>query len=172
MKAISKMLRIVSTAMLTVMIVLAFLLVGVKFLGFEVYTVLSGSMEPVYHTGSVIYVKDADADKLEEGDIITYSLSSNVTATHRIIELVTEDGDVKFRTKGDANNIADGSLVEKSQVIGKPVFSVPYLGFLAAYLQTKSGRFMAIAVCGLALLLTLIPDLLTDEEEDKKDSRE
>ena len=62
MKAISKLLRIVSTAMLTVMIVLAFLLVGVKFLGFEVYTVLSGSMEPVYHTGSVIYVKDADAE--------------------------------------------------------------------------------------------------------------
>ena len=172
MKIIGKTLKWLSTAAILILLVLAFLLVGIKFFGFEIYTVLSGSMEPLYTTGSVIYVKEADPDTLQQGDVITFAMASGTTATHRIVELVKDETDssiVRFRTKGDANNVVDGTLVEKSAVIGTPVFSIPNLGFLAAHLQTKYGRYMILAACGAVLLMSLVSDILT---EDNKKSAE
>jgi signal peptidase len=95
-------------------------------MGLQGYVVLSGSMEPVYHTGSVIYVQSkVDASALEEGQIITFRLTGDTIATHRIIEVVEENGAVRYRTKGDANEVADGSLVDPAQVIGTPSFRFP-----------------------------------------------
>ena len=71
---VKKVWNFVTTILLVVLIILAVLLVGVRIVGFDVYTVLSGSMEPTYHTGSVIYVKDVDYTELEEGDFITFML--------------------------------------------------------------------------------------------------
>ena len=93
---------------------LAVLLIGVRLLGVQVYSVLSGSMEPKYPVGSLIYVKAVDPYELKSGDVITFMLNENTVATHRIVEVVPDESDsgvVRFRTKGDANEAEDGSLV-------------------------------------------------------------
>ena len=84
----------------------ALLLVGARLFGLQVYTVLSGSMEPTYHTGSLIYVKKVDPYTIRDGQVITFMLDENTIATHRVVGVVPDEEDstvVRFRTKGGAN---------------------------------------------------------------------
>lgn len=169
-KTIKKIWNVISEILVMLGILLAVALVGVRLFGIEPYVVLSGSMEPTYHTGSVIYIKEADASQLEVGDAITFSIDNDTIVTHRIIEVVEENGETAFRTKGDANDTEDGSSVLASQVLGTPIFSIPYLGYLVTYIQSPSGKYAAIAVCALLLLMIFLPDMIFGEEEDEEKS--
>jgi len=124
-------------------------------------------MEPTYHVGSLIYVQKTDPYELESGDVITFMLSEDSIATHRIVEVVPDETDpsvVRFRTKGDANAAEDGGLVHYKNVIGKPVFSIPYLGYVSNYIQNPPGTYVAIAAAALILALVFVPDLFSDDD--------
>lgn len=173
LKKMKKIWNVFTTVLVTIVVIAAVLLVGVRLFGLNVYTVLSGSMEPTYHTGSVIYVKDVDYRKLEAGDVITFMLDEDTVATHRIVEVVTDEEDpsvLRYRTKGDANEAEDGGLVHYKNVIGTPVFTVPYLGFVANYIQNPPGTYVAISAGALLLILVFLPDLFS-KEEPKEDTR-
>ncbi len=153
----------ISSVLVAVVVLLAVLLVGVRLVGFQVFTVLSGSMEPTYHTGALIYVKEVDPYTIQVGQPITFLLTEDTVATHRVVEIVKDESDpavIRFRTKGDANEVEDGSLVHYKNVIGVPVFSIPYLGYVADFIQHPPGIYIAIAVGAVLLLLVLLPDLL------------
>ena len=167
-KVIKKIWNGITWILVLILIVMAVLLAGVRLIGLRPLTVLSGSMEPDYPTGSVIYLQETDVESLDYWDVITFRLSEKTVATHRIIELVEEDGQTKFRTKGDANEIHDETLVTKAQVIGKPVFCVPYIGYAVNYIQHPPGLYTAISVGAVMLLLLLLPDLIFGEEPKKK----
>ena len=157
----------VSTALVVLVVILALLLVGARCIGLQVFTVLSGSMEPTYHVGSLIYVKDTDPYALQSGDVITFMLDEDTIATHRIVEVVPDEEDptvVRFRTKGDANDVEDGSLVHYKNVVGTPVFSIPYLGYVANYIQNPPGTYIAISAGAILIMLTFLPDLFAKEE--------
>lgn len=170
-KIINFILKILSTILVICLVCLAVALVGVRPFGIQVFTVLSGSMEPTYHTGSVIYVKDVDPAELRVGDAVTFDIGADASATHRIVELVPDENDpsvIRFRTKGDANDMVDAQLVDFSSVIGKPVFTIPYLGYLADFIQSKSGRYICVVVVALVILLTVLSELLEDPNDPKK----
>lgn len=93
MEKFKKYWNVFTNVLIAVVVVLAVMLVGVRLVGLQVFTVLSGSMEPTYHTGSIIYVRDVDPFKLEEGDVITFLLDEDTVATHRIIEVVPDETD-------------------------------------------------------------------------------
>lgn len=174
-KKINKILKLLTSTLFVVVIILAILLVGVRVLGLQVYTVLSGSMEPAYHTGSIIYVKDVEPLELEVDDVITYKLTSNMTATHRIVEVIPDESNpenVQFRTKGDANDTADKKLVSGDNVIGSPVFTIPYLGYLAVNIQQPPGIYAAIAVSAAVILFVMLVDILTDDKEKSSNKEE
>ena len=131
-RTFKKIWKCITSVLVALVVIVALLLVGARLTGLQVFTVLSGSMEPTYHVGSLIYVKDVDPFELESGDVITFMLDENTVATHRIVEVVPDEEDdsvVRFRTKGDANENVDGSLVHYKNVIGSPVFTIPYLGY-------------------------------------------
>lgn len=157
----------VTSVLVGIMLILAVLLWGVKFMGLNVFIVQSGSMEPAYHVGSVVYVKTADAADLRVGDVITYQLSNSVRVTHRIVEVVEDGGGRAFRTKGDANEEADLGLVQSTAIVGKVVFSIPLLGYFTAYIQHPPGSYLLIAAGAAILLLILIPDLLFPVKKGK-----
>ena len=145
--------------------------VTARFIGLNVYSVLSGSMEPTYHVGSLIYVKDVDTDELKAGDVITYMLDEDTIVTHRIVDVIPDETDpsiIRFQTKGDANDSVDGSLVHYKNVIGTPVFSIPKLGYLANYIQKPPGRYIAISAGAIILLLVFLPDLFSDDDKSEK----
>ena len=75
----------ITWALVAIAVVLAILLVGARLIGLRVFSVLSGSMEPTYHVGALIYVKNVDYTELESGDVITYMLDEDTVATHRIV---------------------------------------------------------------------------------------
>lgn len=168
---IKKIWNIFTTVLTGVFVFLAVALVGIRLLGFQVFSVLSGSMEPVYHVGSLIYVKEVDYTQLKSGDVITYMLSEDTVSTHRIVEVVPDQDDpsvVRYQTKGDANEAADGSLVHYKNVIGSPVFTIPYLGYVADFIQKPPGTYAAIAIGALLLALMFLPDLFREEAPKKR----
>jgi len=169
-----KLWNIISTILVVIVVIFAILLVGVRLIGLTPYTVLSGSMEPVYHVGSLIYVKDVDPFELESGDVITYMLDETTLSTHRIVDVVPDEEDpsvIRFQTKGDANDAIDGSLVHYKNVVGTPVFTIPFLGYIANYVQNPPGKYIAIVFVVLLIMLMFIPDML-DEDKPAKEKKE
>lgn len=171
MKKLKKIWNIFTTVLTVVAILLAVALVGVRLFGFQVFSVLSGSMEPEYHVGSLIYVKEVDYHDLKSGDVITFMLSEDLVATHRIVDVFPDQDDpavLRYQTKGDANEAADGTLVHYKNVIGTPVFTIPYLGYVADFIQKPPGSYAAIAVGAVLLALMFLPDLFREEEPKKR----
>lgn len=146
------------------LVILAVALAGVRLLGLQPLTVLSGSMEPTYPVGSLIYVKKVDPQILQPGNVITFRLEGGALATHRIVAVEPEG----FRTKGDANPVQDGSLVNRPDVVGTPVLTIPKLGYLASFLQNPRGIYLAISLGAVLLLLLLIPELFGRRRSARK----
>ena len=172
-RTFKKIWKCITSVLVALIVIVALMLVGARLIGLQVFTVLSGSMEPAYHVGSLIYVKDVDPVELESGDVITFMLDENTVATHRIVEVVPDEEDdsvVRFRTKGDANENVDGSLVHYKNVIGSPVFTIPYLGYAVSYIQNPPGTYVAISAGAILLLLVFLPDLFGDDKKKKKDA--
>ena len=167
-QTIKKTANILSTLAVILALALVLLLVAPRVFGVHVFTVLSGSMEPAYPVGSMIYVKSVDPFQLKEGDVISFLLDENTIATHRITGIVPDEEDesvIRFRTKGDANDAEDGSLVHCRNVVGTPIFTIPKLGFFADYIQRPPGMYIAVSAAAIVLLILLLPDLLFREKE-------
>ncbi len=173
MKLLKRIWSIITTIAVAAVVMLAMLLFGVRLLGLNPYSVLSGSMEPTYHTGSLIYVKKAEISALRVGDPITFMLNEDTVATHRIIEVIPDPDNTaitRYRTQGDANEDADGGTVHCNNIIGKPVFTIPYLGYVANYIQQPPGTYVAIAGGAVLLILIILPDLFMKEQKNREDS--
>lgn len=175
MKVIQGIFKVITGVVLTALIVLVIAIVGVRAVGITPYIVLSGSMEPTYKTGGIVYTVKVDPADLKVGDNITFTLSGGTVATHQIVRVETsENGELQFRTMGinnkdeQGNPLEDAAPVLAKNVLGKGVFHLPYLGYLADYIQHPPGTYVAIAVgAGVAMLL-LLPDLLFGEDDKKK----
>ena len=165
-----KIWNVVTTLLVTAVVLLAIALAGVRLFGLQVYTVLSGSMEPAYPVGALLYDKKVDPAELGPGDVITFMLDEDTIVTHRIVEVVPDEEDpsvIRFRTKGDANAAEDGSLVHYKNVLGTPVFAIPKLGYFASFVQQPPGLYVAIAFGAVLVLLAFLPDLLGDDKKKK-----
>ena len=150
-----RILSIVTTVLVALIVIAAVLLMGARVVGLQVYTIVSGSMEPTYYAGDLIYVKKVAAEEIKVGEPVTFILNEDLVENQR------------FYTKGDNNQIADINPVHFKNLIGKPVLRIPYLGYLSKWVQSPPGLYIAIAV-GIALLgLVFIPDLFRGAKEDE-----
>ncbi len=172
MKIAKKICNIASTCVLIPVIIMVILLVGVRLFGLTPYIVLSGSMEPEYHVGSIIYLSKASPEKMEVGDPVTYDVSG-ITVTHRIIEVKNDPvHGTLYRTQGDANNTADGGYISPSQIRGKPVFTIPLLGYVANFVQNPPGIYLSVGGCVILLILMFMSDIIFREKEPSSEREE
>lgn len=111
-------------------------------LGLRSYVVLTGSMKPALDEGSIIFVKKQD--NYVPDDVVSFK-QGNVVITHRIVEFGLKDGKPVFRTKGDANNKSDDALLNKDMILGKQIFSIPYVGKLVFFIKTLPG-FLTLVI--------------------------
>lgn len=122
--------------------------------GVKPVIVLSGSMEPEIMTGDLIFLHKTDTADLEEGDVICY-LTSGKAVTHRITKVTTgEDGELRFITQGDANNVEDRLPVRAEQVEG--IWKGGRIGGLGEKImavQTPAGMVITILCPVLAFVL-------------------
>jgi signal peptidase I len=118
-----------------------------KLLGYEIYHVVSGSMEPEIPVGSVIYVEAAPPESISEGEIIAFDRGDSVVV-HRVADNQIVEGE--FITKGDANEKADVNSVPYASVIGRVKAHYPLLGKMLVLYTSNVGKIYAIcfAVCG------------------------
>lgn len=110
-------------------------LFGVRF-----YDVLTGSMEPTYHVGDLIFVKVTDSADINVGDPVTFNpgATSDAYLTHRVTEKIEDyqgTGITCFKTKGDANESEDPFVIDESRMIGIVKLKIPFLGYVVQFVQ-------------------------------------
>ena len=113
---------------------------------FDLKIVLSGSMEPAIPVGSLVVIKPS-AD-YAVGDVITFGRDTRieVPTTHRVVASRAVAGDMRYTTKGDANDEQDGREVLASEVIGEVLFDVPYLGYILDMGRKPWGMALLIGI--------------------------
>ncbi len=118
---------------------------------YKFFIVESGSMNPAIKTGSIVIVKPNSQYKL--GDIITFGANKNkVPTTHRIYEIKNDNGRISYITKGDANNAPDLNIVKSGSIIGKVLFSVPFVGYAVASAKTPWGFGLIIGLPAVIII--------------------
>ena len=156
--------NLVNVILVAVLLIMAFFVVSSKAsggepqaFGYQLKSVLSGSMEPTFKTGSVIAVKplnDEAKANLKKGDIITFKDSEENLITHRITKVVSKDSTLSFETKGDNNQTKDLEPVLSENVVAQySDFTIPYIGYLLNYASTKEGTALLLIVPGILLVL-------------------
>ena len=170
-KKVKKIWDTVTTVLVVLVVVFAVFLMGSRLVGLQVFNVISGSMEPTYSVGDLLYVKSVDPDSVKVGDPITFVLNEElVVATHRVVAIDGENR--QFTTKGDANETEDAAPVHFNNLIGVPVFAIPLLGYVSAYIQSPPGMYVAIAFGAVLLAAVFLPDLLTKETKKNETEEE
>jgi len=168
-KNVKKIWDTATTVLVVLVVIFAIFLMGSRLMGLQVFNVISGSMEPTYSVGDLIYVKEVDPDSVKVGDPITFVLNEDlVVATHRVVSVDSENR--QFTTKGDANSTEDAAPVHFNNLIGVPVFAIPLLGYISAYIQSPPGMYVAIGFGVLLLAAVFLPDMLT--KKDKKEEQQ
>ncbi len=144
--------------------------VGPQVLPYKVYTVLSGSMEPTLHVGSVVVLRPISADQIKVGDIITFQRPNKpgTYITHRVVSLTSTAQGQAFITRGDANGIEDAWTIPARGPGLKLWFDLPLLGYLFAIMQSPVGRICFILAPALILAAVTINELWKDDSKAKK----
>ena len=134
------------------------------FFGWRTEVVISGSMEPAIQTGSVVIVRPLGPDTIRKGDIIMFSsLDMRSLTTHRVVDVESEQ-QLRFITRGDANNNPDINPVVPSQIVGIVAFTIPYLGLLTQFIKTPFGFILFLLIPAVILIGRELLDLWSEME--------
>lgn len=168
MKTLPKFLNLTGIIIMLTLIICTIPLTIPKLFGFQIYAVLTGSMEPEYPVGSVVYVEPAAPDIIQIGDVITFRLpeEANVVMTHRVMNIDQENG--FFVTKGDANPGEDEEPVEFERLIGKAVYDIPKLAAVSNLINTMTGKLILFSLFALSFILWIIADIITQMNKKAK----
>lgn len=134
---------------------------------FRMFTVVTGSMEPVYKVGEVVISKEVDPSTIKKGDDVVYLGEKNdfkdKIVTHRVIKIEKKDNEYYFTTKGIANDYSD-PVISSDQIYGKVVYKPVVLSFLSGILNTKLGFYLLIFVPVAFLIFLEILDYIKRKE--------
>lgn len=173
-----KIFRVVYYIFLGFIILIAVLLIvsvfpitgNIKFL-----TVQSGSMAPKIKMGSLAMIKPAHSAGSGQADykiddIITFGPYSKTKAptTHRIYDIKVVNGELRYITKGDANNAPDQREISERDILGKVLFSVPYLGFAVDFAKKPIGFALIIIVPAAIIIYDEIKKIINEVKKKKK----
>lgn len=140
-------------------------------LGITPMVVLSGSMsgdaDGHIEIGDLIFVSKVDVEDLKTGDVIAFKEGA-VVVTHRIVEIQKVDGELRFVTKGDANNANDRWPVTEDRLLGICKARIPQMGNVALFLQTPLGMVVFI---GLPLVAFVVYDIIRRQAYTRKEIR-
>lgn len=139
---------------------------------FKTMMVLSGSMEPAIKTGSIVIVKPAKDYRI--GDIITFGPMSKdkIPTTHRISDVKYNSGIPVYITKGDANNDPDTREISQKDIIGKVLFSIPYLGYAVETAQKPIGFALIIIIPAVIIIYEQLKKIKNEIASIRQKKRE
>ena len=135
--------------------------------------VLTDSMVPEIYSGDLIICKTADAEDIEVNDVISFfDPAGNGTSivTHRVIEVLEDDGEIFFRTRGDNNNTEDKELVPAENLVGVYKMRIAGAGHIAMFMQSTAGLIICVV---LPIILLVGYDIIRRriyEKNNKQDT--
>lgn len=148
--------RVCSFAGGVILLVLAFVGLGSsvvpRIMGLQPYAIISGSMEPAYPTGSLVYAQPVSGEDLQPGEVAAFWRDGDVIV-HRVDSI--DATEKEFVAKGDANDDVDLRPVPFHEVLGRVVFSVPYVGYFLMALGSLEGKLLLgwVVLMGTALCI-------------------
>ena len=147
------------TILLIVVIAACIPLTVPRLMGYQIYTVVTGSMEPEIPVGSMVYVKSINPKELQEKDVVAFygGRDTNAIITHRVVDNNEISGQIT--TKGDANKTEDMNPVSYSDVIGIVEYTIPKAGALAQAFTSSQGKIAAACVVGAAVILHIVASI-------------
>ena len=157
--------RAVGIILLIAIIAICVPLIVPKTMGYQLYTVVSGSMEPAIPTGSLVYVKYIQPEEIQTEDVIAFygTDADGSIVTHRVVSNSAAMGN--FITKGDANSDNDMNPIPYANYIGKVQLSVPKLGGIFQTITGTNGKIAAVSMIGLAIVLEILAAVLQEERK-------
>lgn len=164
---LSKILNLVGIVLMLMVIAVTIPLTVPKWFGYQIYGVLTGSMEPEYPVGSVVYVKAVPMEEIQVGDCITFSMGadSELVNTHRVVE--KDEEKQEFITKGDANSANDANPVGYQRVVGKAMYCLPGFGELSTFIHSQKGLAIGISTFSVSLICWTLGDILKKKSTKK-----
>ena len=133
-----------------------------KLFGYQIYDVVSGSMEPEIPVDSVVYVKETLPEEIKEGDVAAFRSSGSVII-HRIVEKRIVEG--QFITKGDANTQVDIEKIPYDAMIGVVTFHIPFLGVVMTVLTSNVGKAYLICYAASGAMFYMLAGRLKEERQ-------
>jgi len=174
-KKLKKVVSIFQWLLTVVLVSVVLLLIFTTFnpiKSFQVLRVMSGSMEPAIKVGSVAFVQKVKPKALKKGEIITYASAEdpNMSVTHRLVAIEEKEGKTVFITKGDVNNTEDITEVSSSQIKGRVIFSLPFLGYLSVWVRKPLGFGLLVILPAFLIIISEILNIkkAIEKEVEKK----
>ena len=158
-KLLPALCNLLGTLLLLAVIGLCVPLTVPMLLGYDVFNVVSGSMEPAIPVGSMIFVRPTEAEEIREGDVIAF-YRHGVVVTHRVLD--NKKISQQFVTKGDANELADMESIAYADLLGRVDHHIPMLGDITAHITTPIGKIYLFAIILCGLLFNILASRLRD----------
>ena len=166
---------VIAALLVTAGILFGALLIAPSLLGWERYVIVSGSMTGTYDRGSLVFDEVVPTQSLKVGDVITYrpprGAGPEGLVTHRITKIFKDrkSGERVYRTKGDANKVADPwtfLLPDKRQARVKA--GIPHVGFALAALAKRELRMLIVGLPALVIAFFVMAGLWRDAGREAK----
>uniref|UniRef100_A0A8C0EPP8 Signal peptidase complex catalytic subunit SEC11 n=1 Tax=Bubo bubo TaxID=30461 RepID=A0A8C0EPP8_BUBBB len=123
----------------------------------------SGSMEPAFHRGDLLFLTNRIEDPIRVGEIVVFRIEGReIPIVHRVLKIhEKQNGDIKFLTKGDNNAVDDRGLykrgqhwLEKKDVVGRARGFVPYIGIVTILMNDyPKFKYAVLFLLGLFVLV-------------------
>ena len=137
------------------------------FFGIKSFVIVSRSMEPNIMVGDAIFVKEVKQEDLNEGDIISFHDGQDIN-THRIIEIIYENGETFYKTQGDNNKSADRELIIFDKIEGKYQFKINGFG---KFNEILKNRITLVILLIILILISVYQVRLNKRKLSRKEKR-
>lgn len=153
--------RIFSAAMSAIAVVVVFFSLSIvvitnaskagnSIFGYTFLQVLSDSMSPEFERGDVIVAQSYNGETLSVGDVVVFVAPSGAnqgkTVTHRIVEVMNDGENVKYRTKGDAAQFADSWELSAQDIKAVYIKVMPFITQASEFAGSSAGKGVMIAL--------------------------
>ena len=139
-------------------------------LGYQIYEVVSGSMEPEIPVGSLVYVEPAQPAEVREGEIIVF-YSGGSAVTHRVVQNRLVEGE--FVTKGDANQQEDLNTISYASLVGRVKYHIPFIGQLLVIYTSGVGKIYVVCYAACGVMFNMLAARLRDRaRENQNEAKE
>ena len=163
--------NVIGTLLLLAVIASSLPLAIPRFMGYDIYNVVSGSMEPTIMTEDVIFVKKVPQVEIKEQDIISFRDGDSIT-THRIVSIEEQNGIKKYKTKGDNNNVEDRELVSYENIEGKYQFKIDKFGNIIEILKSKLTLLILVFILAVNSWYSYRVSLRKQKRKEKREKYE